>query len=319
MCGIFEPSHRPWDGTDPDPGNPETQPGNRNPEAHLQIRDVGRQLRQVFSISYRLPFAVSKNIYHMKCLFSLALVEFLVMWLARTQGEQECESTGSLFVREGQEERLKRTDRLLSNLNSNGKLTDDAVLRRWDGELGNFQTHLNWMLEHAKSYTDVHKKGFRHYGQHNGITYEIEDELTKSGGGEGYFRLSGEVDISPELVIAQVMDAQSLGELDPTVMYMNFLHRYTTDRNSRLCLWIAAPGFPFQWRMGLDLTTWKVDENGTYWQVNDTMALGTSIPHCFLNMLVCLISTRRARRGFYPCYPVSRQVLGIQVSTVGWR
>lgn len=45
------------------------------------------------------------------------------------------------------------------------------------------------------------------------------------------------------------MDATSLGELDPTVMYMNFLHRYVEDPRSSLCLWIAAPGFPFQWRM----------------------------------------------------------------------
>lgn len=161
---------------------------------------------------------------------------------------QQCDgSAASLYERPGQEDRLKPVAPLVSSLSD--KLMDNYMLRRWDGTLGTYATHLEWMYQHAAVYTDAAKDGFRHYGEHNGITYEIDDELTKAGGGDGYFRLSGEIDIPPELLIAQVMDATSLGELDHTVMYMNFLHRYSADPRSRLCLWIAAPGFPFEWRM----------------------------------------------------------------------
>jgi hypothetical protein len=173
---------------------------------------------------------------------------------------------GSLYVKQGMEARLKPAAELASSLAE--KLSDGHALRRWDGEMGNYKTHLDWMYEHAKIYADPAKQGFRHYGEHSGIVYEIDDALTAAAGGDGYFRLSGELDISPELLIAQVMDARSLGEMDPTVMYMHFLHRYAEDPRSRLCLWIAAPGFPFEWRMGLDLTTWRVDADGVFWQVN---------------------------------------------------
>lgn len=162
--------------------------------------------------------------------------------------EKQCETDGfSLFVRDGMEARLKPTEGLVFAVSE--KLRDGYMLKRWDGVLGTFDTHLDWMYQHAREHTDPAKDGFRPYGEHSGIIYEIHDELTKAGGGDGYFRLSGEIDVPPEALVAQVMDATALGELDPTVMYMHFLHRYNSDPRSRICLWIAAPGFPFEWRM----------------------------------------------------------------------
>mgnify|MGYP003386937695 CR=1 FL=1 len=171
--------------------------------------------------------------------------------------------SGDLFIRSGQEKKLESLK--LDSVTS--KLSDDYQLKRWDGELGNYTTHLDWMYQHAKEYTSVDKEGFRPWGEDHGVKYEIHDDLTQAGGGDGYFRLNGEVDIPPELLIAQVLDAQSIGKLDPTVMYMNMLHTYG-DKKSKLCLWIAAPGFPFNWRMGLDLTTWRKDDTGVYWQLS---------------------------------------------------
>lgn len=176
------------------------------------------------------------------------LLHITMLFTPGRAGVKQCNSTvSSLYVRKGQEKRLQPTEGLLAALAS--KQSDEYMLRRWDGVLGTFDTHLDWMYQHARRFTDPGTPGFRGYGTHSGIQYEINDELTKIGGGDGYFRLSGEIDIPPEGLIAQVMDSDALGELDPTVMYLNFLHRYSADPRSRMCLWIAAPGFPFQWRM----------------------------------------------------------------------
>lgn len=194
-------------------------------------------------------------------LFTFGHLMFTMAVPAAGDHNEQC--SGDLFILPGQEKRL-----LALNLDSvTSKLSDDYQLRRWDGQLGNYTTHLDWMYTHAQEYSDPQKDGFRPWGKAHDVVYEIHDGLTKAGGGDGYFRLSAEVDISPQLLIAQVLDAQSIGKLDPTVMYMNMLHTYG-DLKSRLCLWIAAPGFPFSWRMGLDLTTWRRDEHGNYWQLS---------------------------------------------------
>jgi hypothetical protein len=191
---------------------------------------------------------------------SIASVAFCQMDSDMNKSEQ---CSGDVFVRPGLERKLSAL-----KLNSvTSKLSDDYQLRRWTGDTGNYETHLDWMHEHAKEYTRPDKDGFRPWGEAHGVKYEIHDEMTKTGGGDGYFRLSGEVDISPQLLIAQVLDAQSIGRLDPTVVYMNMMHTYG-DGRSRMCLWMAAPGFPFDWRMGLDLTSWRVDSEGVYWQLS---------------------------------------------------
>ncbi len=47
---------------------------------------------------------------------------------------------------------------------------------------------------------------------------------------------------------------------------LEFLKTYA-DRRTSLCLWQAAPGFPFVWRDGLDVSSFHKDSDGVWWQV----------------------------------------------------
>jgi len=167
----------------------------------------------------------------------------------------------SIMKKQGYEKQLKPAEDLALSLRD--KLTDDYVLTRWNGVRGTVDDHANWMLDNIKSLCD--SSAFRPYGSIHGITYEIHDNLTKESDGDGLFRLRGVVDIPADVIVAMVLDPITRGLLDYTMMYINCVHRYT-DQKTKLCIWIAEPGFPFQWRDGLDISTWTMDDSGVYWQ-----------------------------------------------------
>lgn len=138
---------------------------------------------------------------------------FVISALIGSVAAEESQCAGGaalLYARAGQETKLKAAEALVASLSD--KLSDEYMLKRWDDVDGTYAVHLDWMYRHARKYTDSAVEGFRHYGEHSGITYEINDALTERGGGDGYFRLTGEVDISAELLIAQVLTIQ-LGPL----------------------------------------------------------------------------------------------------------
>lgn len=60
----------------------------------------------------------------------------------------------------------------------------------------------------------------------DGVIYEIHKEMTDKGKGAGYFRLRAEIDTSPELFTAMMMEAKILGELDHTVRCLDYIAAY---------------------------------------------------------------------------------------------
>lgn len=109
------------------------------------------------------------------------------------------------------------------------------------------------MLAHVRDNTLQGAKGFRRYGETDGVLYEIHDNLTAAGNGAGYFRLSGELEVPPHHFASLLMDAPLLGEMDHTVRSLDF-HVAYDDGRTWLCYWRAAPGFPFWDVDGFDLS-----------------------------------------------------------------
>mmetsp|Transcript_17046 Transcript_17046/g.33335 ORF Transcript_17046/g.33335 Transcript_17046/m.33335 type:complete len:308 (+) Transcript_17046:88-1011(+) len=173
------------------------------------------------------------------------------------------------------------------------KLMDDAIFTRWDGGRDTAEGHLDWMTEHARKYCDVDCPGFEPMGIVDSVVYEMHSGLTHQGNGNGYFRLSGEVDISAELITALALDVKTLISEDKTMRYVNIFHRFGKEDKTRLSFWVAAPGLPFNrqdpinmytlmpfaWRDGMDLTGWREDSDGTIWQV--AVSVPDEVPHFF--------------------------------------
>jgi len=152
---------------------------------------------------------------------------------------------------------------------------------RWDGVRGTAKEHLDWMYEHTKEFCDLNNvAGFVSVGSTKGIKFEKHEELSNQGDGYGYFRLSGEIDISPEMLCAIALNVETLGKLDKTVRHLHLVQKF--DSQNRLCFWTASPGLPFNlqdgfdllnlmpcsWRDGLDFTGWRKDDEGNFYQVS---------------------------------------------------
>ncbi|GBG34293.1 Hypothetical Protein FCC1311_105162 [Hondaea fermentalgiana] len=166
------------------------------------------------------------------------------------------------------------------------KCRDDAVFKRWDGVEATAKDHLDWMRDHAREFADPDKAGFVPQGVKDGVVFEIHPEMTRQGNGNGYFRVSGEVDISPELVVALALDAETLIAEDKTMRYVKMIHSFGDSGQTHLGFWVAAPGLPFNmqdpidmytlvpfaWRDSADLSGWRRDADGTLWQI------ATSLP-----------------------------------------
>jgi len=127
----------------------------------------------------------------------------------------------------------------------------------WDGSNRTAYNHIEWALDHVRAHTLGDVSGFRDYGEHHGVTYEIHDGLTAAGEGAGYFRLSADLDVAPAAFASLVMDAPLIGEMDETVRALDFVTAYP-DGQTWLCYWRAAPGFPFWDVDGLDLSAVSV-------------------------------------------------------------
>lgn len=167
-------------------------------------------------------------------------------------------SYGNRFVRQGYELKLKSlTDRLIRDLEEKGAFSDEYLFTHWDGTTtGKYNDHLEKMYDHVRAMTSEDAIGFSLGGIYDGldIQYELHEELTKQAGGVGYFRLSGDLDLPPQMFVAIMQSGEMLGRLDDTVRMMHMVHTFS-DKKSILSLWVAAPGFPFLWRDGLDGTS----------------------------------------------------------------
>lgn len=142
---------------------------------------------------------------------------------------------------------------------------------RWDGTTGTAHEHMKWMLEQAKSLISEERQDeFREYGEKRGCKYFIHDELTKNGQGYGFFKLQGTLKLEPKDMVAACYDWDTLAESDKTVVLMKTLKIYQEEEGGPFCAavyWCNAPGFPFYYRDGLDLSGYAKDEDGTLWQI----------------------------------------------------
>lgn len=143
--------------------------------------------------------------------------------------------------------------------------------KRWDGVEGSAQTHLTWMYNEAKSLMSKERSNeFRHYGEKNNCTYYIHDELTASGDGYGLFKVEGVLKLEPKDMVAACFDFKTIAKADKTVVFMKFLKFYEKkeedEPSSAAAYWCNAPGFPFYYRDGVDLTGYKKDDDGILWQ-----------------------------------------------------
>lgn len=165
-------------------------------------------------------------------------------------------------------------------------LDDDPLLQktiqdnqwiRWDGTVGTAQEHMQWMKEQAQDFMSKERHNeYRRYGERKGVQYYIHDEMTRQGNGYGFFKLVGTFDFEPRDLVACMFDFELTVAMDPTVVLMKSLETYAIDRKGHnpfvsLVYWCNAPGFPFMYRDGLDLSGYLPDDsdNGmTLWQLS---------------------------------------------------
>lgn len=165
----------------------------------------------------------------------------------------------------------------------NDKLLQQSLERnqwiRWDGAVGTAQEHMAWMKAQAQSFmSDERHAEFRPYGKRKGVQYYIHDEMTARGNGYGFFKLVGTFDFEPKDFIACMFDYRLIVEMDETVVLMKTLQTYTQEQKGHnpfvtMCYWCNAPGFPFQYRDGLDMSGYLLDggDDGTLWQLSTTI------------------------------------------------
>lgn len=185
-------------------------------------------------------------------------------------------------------------------------LDDDPLLQqqikknqwmRWNGTLATAQEHMFWMKEQAKSFMSDERHGeYRRYGEHKGVEYFIHDELTKAGNGYGFFKLVGTFDFEPKDLLACMFDFGLTVEMDSTVVLMKILGTYYHENNDNTnkaknahnpfvtaAYWSNAPGFPFQYRDGVDISGYLIDDDdkgddgvagSTVWQLSTSIKGG---------------------------------------------
>mmetsp|Transcript_29515 Transcript_29515/g.43141 ORF Transcript_29515/g.43141 Transcript_29515/m.43141 type:complete len:282 (-) Transcript_29515:452-1297(-) len=143
---------------------------------------------------------------------------------------------------------------------------------RWDGVVGTAHDHMDWMHQQAKSLMSEERKGeFREYGERNMCKYFIHDELTQEGDGYGFFKIEGTLQLEPKDLLACCFDFKEMPEIDATVVMMKVLKTYLGEKKGdpfcAAVYWANAPGFPFYYRDGVDLSGYKKDDDGTVWQL----------------------------------------------------
>jgi hypothetical protein len=145
----------------------------------------------------------------------------------------------------------------------------DNLWVRWDGVEGSAEAHMEWIYKEAKSLMSEERlKEYRNYGEKNGVKYSINDELTSKGRGYGFFKLEGTLQLEPEDMVASMFNFAQIAESDPTVVFMKALKTYKNPKDFvTASYWCNAPGFPFQYRDGLDLSGYKRDDDGVMWQL----------------------------------------------------
>ena len=73
-------------------------------------------------------------------------------------------------------------------------------------------------------------------------------------------------------MVACCFDMKGIAAIDRTVVLMKILQKYVGNRqDDPFCLavyWANAPGFPFYYRDGVDISGYDKDEDGVVWQLS---------------------------------------------------
>lgn len=194
----------------------------------------------------------------------------------------------------------KKFQKYYGDGNSTSWLDDDPLLQqqikknqwmRWDGNLATAQEHMYWMKGQAESFmSDERHSEYRLYGEHRGVEYFIHDEMTAAGKGYGFFKLTGTFDFEPKDLLACMFDFGLTVEMDDTVVLMKILATYYQNDKTEskahnpfvtAAYWSNAPGFPFMYRDGVDLSGYLVDHDtsgdgigSTIWQLSTSIRSG---------------------------------------------
>lgn len=143
---------------------------------------------------------------------------------------------------------------------------------RWDGVEGTAESHMDWLNDQARSLmSDERSSEYRAYGEKRGVKYFIHDEMTAKGGGYGFFKLEGTLQIEARDMVASMFDFHQTAESDETVVLMRNIKTYKEKGDGPFvaaAYWCNDPGFPFYYRDGLDLSGYRKDDDGTYWQLS---------------------------------------------------
>ena len=149
--------------------------------------------------------------------------------------------------------------------------------KRWDGTVGTAREHMEWTKRQVQSFFSKERQcEFREWGKYDGCQFYIHDKLTNEGDGFGLFKIEGRTyDVEPKDVLRKVFDVHNIVEHGSTCVYYKMLKTFAgTNRGDPYCsavYWSEAPGFPFYYRDGIDLTGYLKDDNddddGTIWQL----------------------------------------------------
>ena len=119
------------------------------------------------------------------------------------------------------------------------------------------------IVAHVKANTLDTSPGFARVGGSKGIVWEEHSQLTAASGGDGYYRLSGELSVPASLMTALLLDPTKTGCMDQTVATLDFFQ--PLDGTSWLAYWCAMPpGGLFAWRDGVDLTCYEVEGDSIF-------------------------------------------------------
>jgi len=151
------------------------------------------------------------------------------------------------------------------------KLKIDEKITAWDGTNRTARGHYEWMLDHIKTHIDADEE-YTYSGTKDGVVYDMHDKLTEEGGGAGYFRLRGEVEVDARTFAALMVEPEMLHRMDKTIKIMDFARTpsYRSSANQRiwLCYFRQAPGWGLPDLDSVDVTGWTAEDDGTIWQVS---------------------------------------------------
>jgi hypothetical protein len=145
---------------------------------------------------------------------------------------------------------------------------------RWDGKKGTAREILLDTLSIVKTaVNETPDQGWISLGTSstNGIEYSYHDERTKQGNGNRFFKLVSPIlkGISPQLMIAAMMDPHAVGAIDHTVRNTRMLKKMPDGKTFIYQVVAEAGPRPiFSDRDDVGLTGWEKDQDGTYWQMS---------------------------------------------------